>query len=290
VEISIRLLYFSLVLIKRRKTAKPRRQKPVPPLVMDGTGVDPLQVCSAGTWPVQRASTPLHRHLVLELLWNEAPMSICLLDRFVLLKEPTVVLLPPGTPHIAKSAQTSYSRRKIGRDISIRREVFEVEGNPLNLRAAILPPRHTALVLPLLRHIHSRMRAASPPSRHHLSTMLSGLCSVLHDLGYSDAQPSGVVKGAVERALSVLYARHADPTLRVNDLARAAFMSQSHFRKIFSEQTGQSPHKLLTRLRRLHVRRLKEQRNLKASAIAAGTGFGSVSAMYKQLSQNPPSG
>jgi transcriptional regulator GlxA family with amidase domain len=118
--------------------------------------------------------------------------------------------------------------------------------------------------------------------------MLAGLCSLLHDLGYANPQPTKIAKGAVERALDVLYARHTDPKLRVHDLARAATMSQSHFRKLFSEQMGQSPHQMLARLRRLHVRRLMEQRGLKASAIAAGTGFGSVSAMYKQLSRNPP--
>jgi|GEM_PF-4073948 len=280
------LLHFSIMqdISTHPRIVAPRRR--AQPLVWDGTSVNPEQLCSADSWHVQPRGSSLHRHMVLELLWNEAPLTLRVLDRTFALNQPTVVILPPGTLHIAEPIGQSFSRRLIGRNLSIREEALHGAENRLQLRSAILRRQHSQLLLPLLRHIHSRIRSDAPPAQPDFAELLAGLCALLRDLGYATPRPAPVVTSAIDRALEVLYKRHTDPTLRVADLARAAGLSEPHFRRLFVLHTGNPPHRLLARLRVYHARQLMARRHIKATSAAAQTGFGSVSAMYKQLQQH----
>lgn len=79
-------------------------------------------------------------------------------------------------------------------------------------------------------------------------------------------------------ALAILYARehYQEDSLRVEDLARAVFLSRSHFSRTFRKENGLTPEKYLQRVRMEAAADLLASTNLTVSDIMVAVGYRSV--------------
>lgn len=84
----------------------------------------------------------------------------------------------------------------------------------------------------------------------------------------------------VSRAKAAIRDRLLDPSLRVDDLARAAGLSKFHFIRAFRRETGLTPSEAVCRLRvDLAKRAMKKGRPVTEAAL--GSGFASLSTFQK---------
>ncbi|KOG91798.1 AraC family transcriptional regulator [Streptomyces varsoviensis] len=91
-------------------------------------------------------------------------------------------------------------------------------------------------------------------------------------LGGRDHRVPGPERAAVRRAIAVMRERLADP-LTLADIAAEAHLSVYHFVRVFREDTGETPHRFLTRLRIERARRLLDTTGLTIERIAERCGF-----------------
>lgn len=75
------------------------------------------------------------------------------------------------------------------------------------------------------------------------------------------------------RAVTDFIAAHLNQTLRVDDLARVACLSPSHFMRCFRHSTGLSPHRYLIRRRVERADELLRSGNVRVSEAAHEVGF-----------------
>jgi AraC family transcriptional regulator len=78
----------------------------------------------------------------------------------------------------------------------------------------------------------------------------------------------------LRRVLDFMEARLADD-VSLDDLAREACLSPYHFSRLFSEATGQSPHRYLTALRVRAAQKMLMSENAALAEVALDAGFGS---------------
>jgi len=77
--------------------------------------------------------------------------------------------------------------------------------------------------------------------------------------------------GAVRRARALAHARYTDPRLAVNELAKAAGLSDFHFMRVFRAATGVMAHAYVVQLRLADARaRLARGTSAAEAAVAAG--------------------
>lgn len=77
---------------------------------------------------------------------------------------------------------------------------------------------------------------------------------------------------AVERALSVMKSNYTDP-LDLGEIARAAGLSRQHLGRLFREETGMTPVRMLWRIREDEGARLLRETGLTIAGIADACGF-----------------
>jgi AraC family transcriptional regulator len=82
----------------------------------------------------------------------------------------------------------------------------------------------------------------------------------------------GLSRKRVEAVLTLVAERLGDP-LAVEDLASAACMSPFHFSRMFKLATGESPHRLLVRVRIETARRLLAETRMPLRQIGALVGY-----------------
>ena len=82
-----------------------------------------------------------------------------------------------------------------------------------------------------------------------------------------------------------------NPAVSVHDLAQAAGFSPAHFRRLFHQEVGQSPHDFLQHQRLELAKKLLETTNLSIPTIAAQSGFSSIphfTQWWKSICGTPP--
>ena len=95
---------------------------------------------------------------------------------------------------------------------------------------------------------------------------------------------SGKVTIPVSRALDYITLHYMEP-LKVEELARWCHISETHFRRVFSEYMKMSPVKYINQVRIRHVCDELTKTNDSINAIAARTGFPSLSTFNRNFRQ-----
>ena len=236
----------------------------------------------AGNWGVPAPQAhQQHVHDTLELIWNLRPMVLLLSGRRLVLKDTTVVILPPFMPHIAEPFHKN-SREILGCHVGLLEPALQTTPMQWPLKAGPLSTEHTALVLPLLNFMVKQSRESPGANTSpDLRLVAQGILAMLRSLGY--AAPMRRLKNfrPVRRALEVLYARYTDPDLNMEALARAANFSSAQFRRVFQKVMGESPNAYLARHRLEQARHLLGHDVLTVTAVARRVGFKSPSSFYK---------
>ncbi len=75
------------------------------------------------------------------------------------------------------------------------------------------------------------------------------LYSIFEFLQQQNEQHGEMIPAAIDPGVRLLYARYKDPKLRMEELARACFVSQVYFRNLFHRHFGKSPQQVLLELR-----------------------------------------
>jgi AraC-like DNA-binding protein len=97
---------------------------------------------------------------------------------------------------------------------------------------------------------------------------------------------------AVEQALDAIHQRFAEPDLRLADVARAARLSPAHLCRVFRETQGESPMRVLARLRLERAAELLLRTQLDVGEIAYAVGFADrlyFSRAFRQFTGHSPS-
>lgn len=110
--------------------------------------------------------------------------------------------------------------------------------------------------------------------------------------GETAAIPGGLVAGGnLREALALMWREHANPDLRLADLARSAHLSKDHFGRRFRREFGLSPMRYLLQLRLRRARNLLLKSGLGVKQIALIVGFRDplyFSRAYRRLMRQTP--
>ena len=90
----------------------------------------------------------------------------------------------------------------------------------------------------------------------------------------------GMVDRRLRRAIEFMH-DNCEKELKLSEIARAAFLSEFHFARMFKKITGTSPHAYLASLRIERARRLLAETDLSIAEIAAQVGYSSQSHFTK---------
>ncbi|MCK6472232.1 MAG: helix-turn-helix transcriptional regulator [Planctomycetes bacterium] len=198
-------------------------------------------------------------------------------------------LLPPKVSHCLHWGKHGTGHCYIHFDFDLeRKERFE--GQPVRLAGARPFPLKLRVGMgsPAAKHMLRVAEATRARGPWHRLAWRAGLLELLAILAAGPLRPvheggragAGISKEQavrelrVQRALSVLDERLADPQLAVKHLADAARLSEPHFRRLCREVTGRGPLEIM-RLRRLRLaRQLLLDPGMQVSEVARACGFG----------------
>jgi AraC-like DNA-binding protein/mannose-6-phosphate isomerase-like protein (cupin superfamily) len=125
----------------------------------------------------------------------------------------------------------------------------------------------------------------------HASHTLAHLVSLMVRLRQERGR--GALDAEQKVTQCVVYMKqHLDQPLSVRALSALANLSPSRFTELFREQTGDSPHQYLQRLRVHQACQLLDSTNLSLKQIAAGLGYQDqfhFSRVFKAIQEMPPS-
>lgn len=131
-------------------------------------------------------------------------------------------------------------------------------------------------------------RSGAPPDRLSVEALALGiaargvasLCAENDDVGAEVERWSKQgSNGAISRSIDMLEARLCEDDLSVQDLAREACLSSSHFTYVFKAMTGETPYAFILRRRAEHARDLIVGTTEPLSRIALEAGFSSQAHM-----------
>jgi AraC family transcriptional regulator len=183
--------------------------------------------------------------------------------------------------------------------VLLRNEALEqVEGDSMYARVGL--QAHNALQDLTLRHL---MNVLVQERRNGFSSGLLFLDSIATALAsylarhYSsilpaDANLRGGMAPAVLRRCIELMAAHLEGNLRLNDLAREAGLSTSHFIRSFRESTGKTPHQFLLHRRVEKARDLMRDTRASLTEVALASGFADqhhLARVFRRITRITPS-
>lgn len=253
-------------------------------------GLTEQRALRAASWqpallPAREEPAEAHVHDNLELLWNDAPLLLHVGGETHELKQPSVALVSPLTPHIAWQRERVHRVRGYGHHLSILERAVLGESSGAAFQSGLVRAEHTPLVLPLLRYLHDRLRETGGESTPEIRSVVTGLLALLADVGYRGSVQTDRNIGPIQRALEVLYARYAESGLMMDHLAAAAGFSIAQFRRVFRQVTGEAPLSYLTRHRLEQARLLLAKGEITVEAVANRVGFDSPGSFYRRYRQ-----
>lgn len=208
-------------------------------------------------------------------------MILYLGDRRLVLRVPTVVLIPGETVHIAQAARGRPARADDGRHLAIQRDCLKASGCANGFVAGPLRPEHAAMMWATLEFLNARLCPPACLPRDDIRTLVGGLLCLLKQLGYGARGAVAASSDPVQRAVDLVMERYADPALTVAAMAGQARLSPSHLRRLFHRAIGCSPRRFLSRVRLDRFTQLRHTPQLKMAGLAQMVGFTSTSALYK---------
>lgn len=235
-------------------------------------GRRPLQAC---TWGLV-ADAPAHWHDNLEVLWNERPLVLLLDGARHHLRQPTVVVIPAGLPHIARACDGAGAERApAGSSLHLLASALQRPGTRPPC-AGPLAPADGEAVLPLLRWLRDRLVGARALDED-LVEAAAGLLAVLRAAGRTTVPAAGPadtgLPAPVRAALSLIHQTYPDPALDVGVLARAGGVGAAQLRRLFVAALGEPPRRYLESFRLDRARRLLGQGRMTVAAVARGVGL-----------------
>lgn len=182
-----------------------------------------------------------------------------------------VILLDCYIPHEYFS-KTGCESLWLHFDGSIARSYCE---HLIHTNGNILTPQNTAAIKQKLHHIYRIFRNSEPIIEAELSNEITGILTELF-LCKEQKETASVTKPSLSAALSYINEHFAEP-LSLETLAEAASLSPYYFTRIFSRQTGMTPHQYLIATRIGAAKFLLKTTELPIKEIGFSCGFSSES-------------
>ena len=121
---------------------------------------------------------------------------------------------------------------------------------------------------------------------------LSLFCRILYELERSCATRNDEKRERIKEAVAYMHSSYTDPDLTVAGLCARAYMSDTYFRRIFSEIYGKKPLAYLNDLRLSHAAVLLSETDSSVEEVARLSGFRDVkyfSTLFKKINGLSPS-
>lgn len=180
-----------------------------------------------------------------------------------------VVLIPPGTPHMygANDAApwTLWWLHVVGRDLAEFLRVASVT------QAA--PVRELSNVYRVVSLVEEVVHAMESDPTFAGTLAASGAAWHLMALLYAERTAGTPRVSAIDQAREYLR-QHVTERVSVEELARMANLSSSHFAARFRQETGSSPLRYQTQLRMARARELLDTTDLPVGLVANEVGYG----------------
>ncbi len=153
---------------------------------------------------------------------------------------------------------------------------------------------HDGIVSPLLRYIRRQVESGEDDEmwyEEQLQTLLARMIEAEHRLRDAAASITLVRSSTrdelhrrVRVAADYIHSSYTRP-ITLDEIAGAAHLSKFYLVRLFRQVHGTTPHAYLRRKRLAAARRLIEQTDLGLADVADIVGFGSRSALFRQLRQ-----
>jgi len=156
--------------------------------------------------------------------------------------------------------ESRLSEYPVKRDAVFRGEYYDVRGD----------------LLPILKRFMAEAADRPPGCRDMLVALSSEIChSIIRGMfGISPRGDRISARIEVDRAIEHMHANLSEK-ITLQDMARVAGMSPSHFSRVFKREAGEPPVQYLSRIRMERARRLLSSGDGSITEIALSCGFGS---------------
>lgn len=223
------------------------------------------------------ALTPEHSHPSYMFVLPQNDRTVLLIEGEKVRPGPgSLLALSPGIPHTELPSDTPP--RYIA--ILIERDFFEARLSeyPVKQDVVFRGEYHDALegLLTLLKKFMAEAAEELPGFRGMLRALSSEIChSVIRSI-FRISPGSDRISARIEidRVIEHMHA-HLSGKITLEDMARVAGMSPSHFSRVFRLEAGVSPGEYLSRVRMERARRLLASGDDSITDIAISCGFGS---------------
>ncbi|HEX8786565.1 MAG TPA: helix-turn-helix domain-containing protein [Telluria sp.] len=144
------------------------------------------------------------------------------------------------------------------------------------------PPFSDALIHASAQQLLAELARSSTPNLGFVervcTLMIEQTCRVLEGKTVRHVPPDALQLGRLQGVLEWI-GQHLSNELSNAELAERAGVSESHFRRIFQEAMGMTPHRYVLRLRLERVHELLTRTSFSIARVAAQCGFNSQSHM-----------
>lgn len=236
----------------------------------------------AGRWGLMKPHPLLHYHDSLEILYAERRFVLSV-GREFLLQAGTMFILPAGVQHIARPIDGESTKGYFGSHLAINETLLTTTLEDGDWTCGPIDSGDIAVILASFQYLQRRLVSEGAECSAALRDITVGLLGLLRDLGYCRATQAQREQSPMSNAIAVMRAHYADPDLSVEELAQAANISPSYFRKLFRQEIKCSPQDFLTRLRLDRARYHLETSQYKVAAVAKMVGFRSSSSLHRHL-------
>lgn len=239
----------------------------------------------------------LHFHNLLEIgICRYGDGDLVLDDRHVPFHSDMISVIPRNFPHTTNSLPGTKGfweylfldpgtllREYYGENEVGRRRFLELIG-----REAIFGTTHdyrqlTTLVNEIMDEMRVKKRFYIEKVRGLLISLLFELARITEHDGDPEVEMHGGV-GQIQNALRYVEKNYSDP-IRIEELAQSCSISETHFRRLFSEYISMTPIEYLHMVRVLRACEMLRSSNDSMASVAMKCGFATVSTFDRNFKQ-----
>ena len=240
---------------------------------------------------------PLHFHNVLEIgNLKSGRNEFHLGSETVIMEAPCLILIPPHTPHQNRACDGEVCTWEwfyldpmqllMPQNTVLEHGIRELL-HTFQPETHILPQEENPGIYSVLQHVGTELqgdRSEMQEVVRHLYAVF--FLMILRKLHPNEHQPSRPWPHLGRLSPSLDYIdNHYDTSVSIGTLAELCYMSESHFRRLFSQQLGCSPHEYLQTVRIDKACDLLYHSQLPVTEIALQVGFPSASSFSRKFKE-----
>ena len=237
---------------------------------------------------------PLHFHNVVEIgHLKKGRSEFHLGAEYVIVEAPCLILIPPHTPHQNRACDGSVCtwewfyldplRLLTPQEHELEHGIRELL-HTFQRETHILSARENPAVYSVLLHIRAELQSDKPGMREIVRHLCAVFFLMILRMRHPNEQ-SSLPRPYLSRLSPALdyIDNHYDLSVSVGTLAELCYMSESHFRRLFTQQVGCSPYEYLLSVRIDKACELLYHSQLPVTEVAMRVGFPSASSFSRKF-------